>query len=80
MPSQDDFEEDVINEAGYIFNRLVNIKDSSNFLMKEDVIRQKLILILGYLRKDYLDVPMIAKYRKYEYQNPLEEDDIWLIS
>jgi len=26
-----------------------------------------------------LDVPLIAKYRKYNYANELDEQDVWLV-
>jgi hypothetical protein len=36
-------------------------------------------VILDLFRKEYLDVPMIARYRKYLYNKVLTEDDVWLI-
>lgn len=40
---------------------------------------KKIKTVLNMIRKDYLDIPMIAKYRKYEYLYELNEDDIWQI-
>jgi hypothetical protein len=30
-------------------------------------------------RIDHYDIPMITKYRKYEYQKDLDEKDVWTI-
>lgn len=31
------------------------------------------------IRVDFYDIPMICKYRKYEYEPELTEDSVWLV-
>lgn len=45
--------------------------------MSEDVVKDKIYRVIVMLRKEYRDVPSIIKYRKFNYQKELNEDDIW---
>ena len=76
---QDNYEEDINRETEFIFNRLVELTNREELLQREDFVMKKIKTVLNMIRKDYLDIPMIAKYRKYEYQYELNEEDIWQI-
>ncbi len=41
--------------------------------------RNKIYMVLEAIRVKYLDVPMIVKYRKYEYATELDEEAVWHI-
>lgn len=73
----EDIERDFNRETEFIFNRLVDITKREALLQYEDTVKKKIRKIITYLRKDYLDVPMIAKYRKYDYMKELNEQDVW---
>ena len=40
---------------------------------------KKIFKVLKLLRVEHLDVPMITRYRKYEYADELDEAAVWLI-
>jgi hypothetical protein len=40
---------------------------------------EKVLKVLKMIRIDLLDIPMICKYRKYEYAPELDEDAVWQI-
>lgn len=40
---------------------------------------RKIFKVLKLLRVEHLDVPMITRYRKYEYADELDETAVWLI-
>ena len=42
-------------------------------------IYEKVIKVLKMFRVELLDIPMICKYRKYEYAFDLDEDAVWHI-
>lgn len=41
--------------------------------------REKVKKVLKMFRNELLDIPMICKYRKYEYASELDEDAVWHI-
>jgi len=41
--------------------------------------REKVFKVLKMFRVELLDIPMICKYRKYEYAVELDEDAVWHI-
>ena len=74
------FTADIQYEADYIYRRLLTLHPYRNELShNEDDIREKVKKILFFFRKDNLDVPFIAHYRKYEYGKNLTEEDVWTI-
>ena len=56
-------------ESTYKYSRLLRQKDAKVRIFK----------VLSLIRKKLYDVPMVAKYRKYEYAEELDEDAIWII-
>jgi hypothetical protein len=53
-------------------------KRYGNILNAKDI-REKVCKVLKMIRSDHYDVPMICKYRKYEYAIELDEDAVWHI-
>ena len=51
------------------YGKMINAKD----------MHEKVLKVLKMIRIDLLDIPMICKYRKYEYAPELDEDAVWLI-
>ena len=49
--------------------KMINAKD----------MHEKVLKVLKMIRIDLLDIPMICKYRKYEYAPELDEDAVWQI-
>lgn len=43
------------------------------------MIKRKITKLLGLFRQEYLDIPMITMYRKYEFAKDLSEEDVWTI-
>lgn len=62
-------EQGQVLETQFKYSRLLRQKDA----------KQKIYKVLSLLRKKLYDVPMIAKYRKYEYADELDEEAIWII-
>lgn len=56
-------------QEAFKYSRLLRQKDAKNRILK----------VLSLIRKKCYDVPMVAKYRKYEYAEELDEDAIWII-
>lgn len=48
-------------------------------LAREDQIRRCISKVLVFFRKDNLDIPFIARYRKFDYGPDLTSEDIWAI-
>ena len=62
--------------------RLTSLPDKDNKygkMVHAKDMREKVIKVLKMIRADLLDIPMICKYRKYEYALELDEDAVWLI-
>jgi hypothetical protein len=72
-------DEDIQHETEFIFNRMLDITNSETLLSNEDSAKKKISLVLRMMRVEYLDIPMIAKYRKYQYMKEINEEDIWII-
>jgi hypothetical protein len=51
------------------YGKMINAKD----------MHEKVLKVLKMIRIDLLDIPMICKYRKYEYAPELDEDAVWQI-
>ena len=56
-------------DTGKRYGKLLNLKD----------IREKIFRVLKMFRIDLLDIPMIVKYRRYEYAEDIDEEAVWLI-
>lgn len=48
-------------------------------LLQQKDAKQKIFRVLHLLRSEMRDVPMIAKHRKMQYADELDEDSIWII-
>jgi hypothetical protein len=60
-------------EADWILERMKTVYENfSN-------VRKKIILVLDYYKKDYLDIPMIVYYRRMNYEPELSQKEIWKI-
>jgi hypothetical protein len=57
------------HEANFKYQRLLRQKDAQNKIYK----------VLALIRSTHNDIPFIAKYRKMEYAEELDEDAIWII-
>lgn len=79
MVNKNEFEDDISFETEFIYERLIKIRNNQIYLQYEKDVKDKINKILTLLRKDYYDVPMIVRYRKFDYSKFLSEDDIWLI-
>ena len=79
-------------EAEWVLDRLTSYStmqssdrvDQESTLKYSRLLRQKdakvrIFKVLSLIRKKLYDVPMVAKYRKYEYAEELDEDAIWII-
>ena len=68
MANKEGLKDDIIQEAEYIFPRLIKLsRNVQDKYIHEDQIKEKIQGVLKFMRKEYLDVPMIAKYRSYDY-------------
>jgi hypothetical protein len=76
---QGSIDEDIAHETEWIYHRLIDDTRRENLLHYEDQVKTKISKVIKYFRKDYMDIPMIAKYRKYEYMRDLIEQDVWAI-
>lgn len=56
-------------DTGKRYGKLLNSKD----------VREKIFKVLKMFRSDNLDIPMLIKYRKYEYAEELDEEAVWHI-
>ena len=79
-------------EAEWVLDRLTSYStmqssdraDQESTLKYSRLLRQKdakvrIFKVLSLIRKKLYDVPMVAKYRKYEYAEELDEEAIWII-
>lgn len=48
-------------------------------LLQQKDAKQKIFRVLHLLRSEMRDVPMIAKHRKMQYADELDEESIWII-
>ena len=48
-------------------------------LLRQTDAVHKIVKILAMLRQKLIDVPTIAKYRKFEYIDQLDEEAVWII-
>lgn len=64
-------------------SRVVNYSKNYEQILQDKDARSKIFKVLELIRVKYQDVPMICKYRKYEYQffrnDALDEEIVWLI-
>jgi hypothetical protein len=66
-------------EAGWIVERLaLNYSNYAKLLVEKDS-KEKIFKVLKMFRVQLFDIPMICKYRKYEYSPELDEDAVWLV-
>jgi uncharacterized cysteine cluster protein YcgN (CxxCxxCC family) len=66
-------------EAQWILDRLTSTCDNYKKLLQVKDAKEKIFKVLKMIRVTFLDVPMICKYRKYEYGPELDEDAVWLV-
>ena len=66
-------------EAEWILDRLQDIDHRYRQMINAKDVREKVCKVLKLLRSDHCDVPMICKYRKYQYATELDEDAVWHI-
>lgn len=74
--------EDLQAEAKWILDRLQYIPDADNKLGKianAKGTEDKVLKVLKMFHQDFYDIPLIVKYRKYEYDPELDEDAVWHI-
>jgi len=50
-----------------------------NLLSIEEQVKTKIVKIIKQFRCEYMDIPYIAKYRKYDWNKDLQEEDVWNI-
>lgn len=67
------------NEIYWIYNRLIDDTKRESLLQYEDFVKIKIGKVLKAFKRDKMDIPMFAKYRKYEYMKELFESDVWAI-
>jgi transcriptional accessory protein Tex/SPT6 len=73
---------DLQEEAEWVLERLTSIPDSDNKygkMIHAPDTRSKVLKVIKMFRCEMLDIPMIVKYRRYEYAVELDEDAIWHI-
>lgn len=71
---------DLSQEADWVLERLTTIPDADNKLGKiahAQGTKEKVLKVLKMFHDDLYDIPMIVKYRKYEYAVELDEDAVW---
>ena len=73
-PSQ----EEIDIEAKWILDRLEQEK-MKNLSQNAQVVTKKIAQVLQLFRVEFMDIPMIMKYRKYVYAKDLDESDIYTI-
>jgi transcriptional accessory protein Tex/SPT6 len=64
-------------EADWIFDKL--LPNMQNDQITPSNVKGKILKVLILIRQQHLDIPMICKYRRYEFMKELEEKDVWLI-
>ena len=42
-------------------------------------VKKKIQKVLRMFRVEHLDIPMITKYRRFEYMKELDDHDVWTI-
>lgn len=87
--AQKAFEQDLQMEVDFIFNQITMTEErmqlQQNFLHHEIEVKKRIHQILLFIRsqKYYYDVPMIAKYRKHDYQGTqqhlLNQEHVWKV-
>jgi hypothetical protein len=73
---------DLQEEAEWVLERLTSIPDPDNKygkMIHAPDTRSKVLKVIKMFRCEMLDIPMIVKYRRYEYAVELDEDAIWHI-
>lgn len=72
---------DIETEIHYIFHRMAKMNKNRERHFHENAEQIKFIIqeILYFIRRDYLDIPYIILYRKYEFASMLEDDEVWAI-
>ena len=48
-------------------------------IYNSELVKKKIQKVLRMFRIEHMDIPMITRYRRYEYQKELDEQDVWLI-
>lgn len=73
-----------MEEAQWILDKLASLSGElgqkySQLVGGQNEVVRKIFKVLKLLRVEHLDVPMITRYRKYEYADELDETAVWLI-
>lgn len=79
LPQQFD-EQELQEEAEWVLERLTSIPDPDNKygkMIHAPDTRSKVLKVIKLFRHEMRDIPMIIKYRRYEYAVELDEDAIW---
>lgn len=58
----------------------MKLRNEQDFFTYEDAVKEKIARILNFMRREYLDVPMIERYRKFDYGPTLNEEHVWLVA
>lgn len=74
-----DIEEDIANEVEWIYQRLCEEQKRESLLQQDQQVKNKIRKVLRNFRAEFMDIPYVVKYRKFEYKKELMEDDIWAI-
>lgn len=70
--------EEIEEEAEWIFERLQQ-EGQRDLTSNSNAIKKKIADVIGLFRNNYLDIPMIIKYRRYVYAKELDEQDVQTI-
>jgi len=66
-------------EADWVFERLLEDPKKRDLIINGAMAKKKIFKVLRMFRTEFYDIPMITKYRKFEYTKDLEEEDVWII-
>lgn len=84
MPSKESFQTDLALSVDYIFDRMAKLTQTEQLMLNQErLIKDKIHTIIKLMRSSetYNDVPMVAKYCKYEYEagNILHERHVYMV-
>lgn len=74
-----DIDSDIKKEVQWVWERLTYQKLNDTLIMNEHQAKLKIEAVIRNFRCNYMDIPYIAKYRKFEYLKELNEENIWQI-
>ena len=80
MPETEMIAEDINREVKYIYDRMTKMTLDSGLFTYEDLVKEKIGKLLHFMRREYLDLPMIERYRKYDYGPTLTDEHVWMVA